>query len=281
MRILACFGLLLVFAKGAAAGTVTGVVHNGTDGSLAAGVDVILIQLQGGMEPVANTKSDAKGNYKFDNPAIGQQPMLIRAVYHGVMFHQPLTPGRNTVDVTVFEPSTDPKIMNMGSRVIVFQPNGSMLLVGEEYALQNQSQPPKAYFSAKGDFEFQIPEGTQVSQVSANAVLRGNRRRRLIRVAARLEKSPYPSPGLVQRVVPLGAGVQHHAATRHFSEHGVQRRCVRPHEPRALPEPAAAARARSASTGSQSPVTSRTARPGALTPRLKSPQTGPPSPSAN
>jgi hypothetical protein len=166
VRILACFGLLLVFAEGAAAGTVTGVVHNGTDGSLAAGVDVILIQLQGGMEPVANTKSDAKGNYKFDNPAIGQQPMLIRAVYHGVMFHQPLTPGRNTVDVTVFEPSTDPKIMNMGSRVIVFQPNGSMLLVGEEYALQNQSQPPKAYFSAKGDFEFQIPEGTQVSQVS-------------------------------------------------------------------------------------------------------------------
>jgi hypothetical protein len=70
------------------------------------------------------------------------------------------------VDVTVFEPSTDPKILNMGSRVIVFQPNGAMLLVGEEYALQNQSQPPKAYFSAKGDFEFQIPEGAQVSQVS-------------------------------------------------------------------------------------------------------------------
>jgi hypothetical protein len=170
LRIIPCFGLLpvflLLFANSAAAGTVTGVVHNGTDGSLAGGVDVILIQLQGGMEPVANTKSDAKGNYKFDNPAIGQQPMLIRAVYHGVMFHQPLTPGRNTVDVTVFEPSTDPKIMNMGSRVIVFQPNGSMLLVGEEYALQNQSQPPKAYFSAKGDFEFQIPEGAQVSQVS-------------------------------------------------------------------------------------------------------------------
>jgi hypothetical protein len=167
LKIIACFCMLLVFAKGAAAGTVTGVVHNGTDGSLAAGVDVILIQLQGGMQPVANTKSDAKGNYKFDNPAIGQQPMLIRAVYHGVMFHQPLTPGHNTVDVTVFEPSTDSKILNMGSRVIVFQPNGSMLLVGEEYALQNQSQPPKAYFSEKGDFEFQVPEGGQLSQVSS------------------------------------------------------------------------------------------------------------------
>jgi hypothetical protein len=166
-RALVCLGLLLAFATAAAAGTVTGVVHNGTDGKIAAGVDVILIQLQGGMQPVANTKSDSKGAYKFDFPAIGQQPMLIRAVYHGVMFHQPLPPGRATVDVTVFEPSADSKIVNVGSRVIVFQPNGSNLLVGEEYALQNQSQPPKAYFSDKGDFQFQLPQGAQLGQVSS------------------------------------------------------------------------------------------------------------------
>ena len=166
-RALVCLGLLLAFASAAAAGTVTGVVHNGTDGKIAAGVDVILIQLQGGMQPVANTKSDSKGAYKFDFPAIGQQPMLIRAVYHGVMFHQPLPPGRATVDVTVFEPSADSKIVNVGSRVIVFQPNGSNLLVGEEYALQNQSQPPRAYFSDKGDFQFQLPQGAQLGQVSS------------------------------------------------------------------------------------------------------------------
>jgi hypothetical protein len=93
--------------------------------------------------------------------------MLIRAVYHGVMFHQPLPPGRDKVDVTVFEPSADSKIVNVGSRVIVLQPNGSNLLVGEEYALQNQSQPPKAYFSEKGDFEFQLPQGSQLGQVSS------------------------------------------------------------------------------------------------------------------
>ncbi len=34
--------------------------------------------------------------------------MLIRAVYRGVIFHQPLTPGTPTVDVTVFEPTTNP-----------------------------------------------------------------------------------------------------------------------------------------------------------------------------
>ena len=42
---------------------------------------MILIQLQGGMQPVANTKTDAQGHYSFDNPALGAAPMLIRAVY--------------------------------------------------------------------------------------------------------------------------------------------------------------------------------------------------------
>jgi hypothetical protein len=164
---LACAILLLAFATAAAAGTVTGVIHNGTDGKIAAGVDVILIQLQGGMQPVVNTKSDAKGAYKFDFPAIGQQPMLIRAVYHGVMFHQPLPPGRDNVDVTVYEPSADSKMVNVGQRVIVLQPNGSNLMVGEEYTLQNQSQPPKAFFNEKGDFAFDLPQGAQLGQVSS------------------------------------------------------------------------------------------------------------------
>ena len=164
---LPCFGLFLAFATAAAAGTVTGVIHNGTDGKIAAGVDVILIQLQGGMQPVVNTKSDAQGAYKFDFPAIGQQPMLIRAVYHGVMFHQPLPPGRDNVDVTVYEPSADSKMVNVGSRMIVLQPNGSNLMVGEEYALQNQSKPPKAFFNEKGDFAFDLPQGAQLGQVSS------------------------------------------------------------------------------------------------------------------
>ncbi len=167
LHLAAAISLALIFAVAASAGTVTGVVHNGTSGKLAAGVDVILIQLQGGMQPVANTKTDAEGKYKIDNPAIGQGPMLIRAVYRGVMFHQPLVPGTPTVDVTVYDPTSDAKTMKVGSRLIVFQPNGSNLLVGEEYSLQNQSQPPLAYFNEKGDFNFEVPKGAELSQVSS------------------------------------------------------------------------------------------------------------------
>jgi hypothetical protein len=163
----AAISFALLFAMGACAGTVTGVIKNGTSGKLASGVDVILIQLQGGMQPVANTKTDAQGKYKLDNPAIGQGPMLIRAVYRGVMFHQPLTPGTATVDVTVYDPTSDAKTMKVGSRLIVFQPNGSNLLVGEEYSLQNHSQPPLAYFNDKGDFNFEVPDGAELAQVSS------------------------------------------------------------------------------------------------------------------
>jgi len=60
------------------------------------------------MNVVASTKTDAQGLYHIDNAAIGAGPMLIRAVYRGVFFHQPLTPGTSTVDVTIYEPPRTP-----------------------------------------------------------------------------------------------------------------------------------------------------------------------------
>jgi hypothetical protein len=159
--------LLLLAATGAHAGTVSGVVHNGTNSNKpAAGVDVLLIQLQGGMQVVASTKTDAEGRYHIDNPAIGAGPMLIRAVYRGVNFHQPLTPGTSTVDVTVYEPTTNPLSVQVPLRLIVFQPSGDKLMVGEEYSIQNNSNPPAAYYKQEGNFEFTVPAGAELEQVS-------------------------------------------------------------------------------------------------------------------
>jgi hypothetical protein len=159
--------LLLLAAATAHAGTVTGIVHNGTNGNkAAAGVDVLLIQLQGGMQVVASTKTDAQGAYHIDNPAIGAGPMLIRAVYRGVNFHQPLTPGSTTVDVTVYEPTTNSKALQVPLRLLVFQPNGDKLMVGEEYSITNNSNPPAAYFKQDGNFDFTVPDGAELGPVS-------------------------------------------------------------------------------------------------------------------
>ncbi|MBZ5642392.1 MAG: hypothetical protein LAO19_06510, partial [Acidobacteriia bacterium] len=78
LRRIALLLCLCLAAASAQAGTVSGVVHNGTNANKpAADCDVLLIQLMGGMQVVANTKTDAQGAYHFDNPAIGNGPMLI------------------------------------------------------------------------------------------------------------------------------------------------------------------------------------------------------------
>jgi hypothetical protein len=159
---------LAVIAPAVRAGTVRGTVNNATTGKPGVGVEVVLIQLQGGMTPVANTKSDASGQFTFDNPSIGAQPMLVRAIYKGVNFHQPLPPGKNSVSVDVFEPTSDAKTISVPSRVIIFQPNGSSLIVGEEYGVKNDATPPQAYFRTDGNFELLLPEMAELKQIAAS-----------------------------------------------------------------------------------------------------------------
>ena len=159
---------LLLLAVSGRAGVLHGTVKNGTSGKAAAGVEVILIQLQGGMQPVANSRTDAQGQFSFDNPSLGAQPMLVRAVYKGINFHQPVPPGRSDVEVSIFEPSKDPKTISVASRIIFFQPSGANLTVAEEYSIQNNSQPPQAYFRTEGNFEFVIPDNAKLQQVAAS-----------------------------------------------------------------------------------------------------------------
>jgi hypothetical protein len=159
--------LLVATASSTFAGTVTGTVRNGTTGKPAAGVDMILIQLQGTMQPVANTKTDADGHYKFDHPGLGAGPMLIRAVYRGVNYHEPATPDKTTVDMMVYEPTDKPSAIAVTVHAVIVQPEGSDLSVTEEYSISNKTQPPVAYYRADGNFVFSLPEGAQLGNVSA------------------------------------------------------------------------------------------------------------------
>jgi len=162
--------LLLAIAAGATtatAGTLNGTVKNGTTGQVAAGADVILIQLQGGMQPVANTKTDAQGQFHFDNPQLGTGPMLVRVVYKGVNYHEPITPGKMSATIEVFEPTSDPKSFSIANHAIILQPNGADLMVGEEYMIANKTQPPLAFYRADGSFDFTLPDGADFNQASA------------------------------------------------------------------------------------------------------------------
>jgi hypothetical protein len=158
---------LFATARIAWAGTLEGTVHNGTTGKPAGGVDVILIQLQGGMQPVATTKADTAGRYRFDRPELTGAPMLVRVPYRGVNYHEPVPPGKTTADVQIFEPTQKADAFQVRTRAIVLQPNGDQLLVGEEYTVENHTQPPVAFFKQDGTFEFNVPPDAKLSQVSA------------------------------------------------------------------------------------------------------------------
>lgn len=169
LAILSFVALLVFAALPAFAGTVTGTITNGTTNKPAAGVEMILIQLQGGMQPVANTKTDANGQYRFDHPGLGAGPMLLRAVYRGVNYHEPATPDKTTVNMMVYEPTDKPSAFSVTVHAIIVQPTGSDLTVTEEYNISNKTQPPMAYYRADGSFVFSLPQGAQLSNVAAGA----------------------------------------------------------------------------------------------------------------
>lgn len=166
-KLLFAFLLSCLLASVSFGGTVNGTVSNGTTGKPAAGVEVILIRLQGGMEPVSNTRTDASGHYQLSNPQLGTTPMLLRAVYRGVFYFQPATPGRSTINMKVYEPTQKPGAISVTAHAVIVQPTSSGLSVDEEYSINNQTQPPVAYYRQAGSFLFTVPAGAHLGQVSA------------------------------------------------------------------------------------------------------------------
>jgi hypothetical protein len=168
-KIVLAAAILLIWAapQARADGSVTGTIKDGTRGTPAASVQVELIDLQGGMDTVATTRTDAQGRFHFENPGLGRRPMLLRAVYRGVNFHEPVPPGTATVSVEVYDPSKDPKTISIPSLAVVFQPSDTSLLVGEEYTVENDSKPPVAYFREGDDFEFELPEKAELGETAA------------------------------------------------------------------------------------------------------------------
>lgn len=163
----ALFVLLLIPFSAARAGTVRGTVKNGTTGQVAAGVELTLVAPMGGMREVAHAKSGAQGEFTFDHPNLGTQPMLVQANYRGVHFNAMVPPGTATVELDIYEPSKDPKTIDVPSHFVVIQPNGNTLKVGEEYQIANKSQPPYAYFRTEGTFDFALPEKAELQGVQA------------------------------------------------------------------------------------------------------------------
>src|SRR5258708_30294526 len=95
-RLILLGALVLAPLAIAEAGTVHGTVVNGTTGKPAAGIDLVLIQLQGGMQEVAHSKSGAQGEVTFYHPGLRAPPMLVPAGDPRVNFHRAPPPRTHT-----------------------------------------------------------------------------------------------------------------------------------------------------------------------------------------
>ena len=153
------------------AGTASGTVINRTTGKPVPNADLDLLSPTQGMKVLASVKSDAQGQFTATSDAIGAGPVLIRVTYQGVSFNTFLPPGRPQIEVEVYDVSKDPKLITPASHVVIFQTRGDKLIGAEEYVVQNSSQPQVAFFRTEGNFDFVIPEGATLQQVSTTGSL--------------------------------------------------------------------------------------------------------------
>ena len=158
-RIAVVPALLLAMALAASA-AITGQVQNGSHGDQPVqGAEVTLVQLQGTMQPVAHTTTDAAGKFQFSQSTPAGQPMLVRVVYEGVPYFQPLPPGQTDATVEVFDASSDASKLQLESIVMVVQPAGKWLAIIEQDEINNQEK--RAYYKKGGLFQFRVPPGVK------------------------------------------------------------------------------------------------------------------------
>jgi hypothetical protein len=144
----------------ALAGTVT----NGTTNKPAAGDEVILIKLANGMQPEANTRTDAAGKFNFNLKADDAGgPHLIRVIHQGVTYHQMAPPGVATVSMDVYDVSKKLAGISVTADVMRFEAQGTELQGLRLFAVDNNSQPPRTQMNDQ-NFEFYLPDGAQLDQ---------------------------------------------------------------------------------------------------------------------
>jgi hypothetical protein len=158
--------LLFVCSVAAMADTLKGIVQNSTTNKPSAGDEVTLKRIGNGMEDVAKTKTNAKGEFSFNVPP-AQRPYIIWVQHQGVTYTQAGLPGGVPVAVRVFDSAAKLSEITIGQHVLAFQTSGDgTTLNGEEfYTVGNQSTPPRT-LTGQHTLEVYLPEGATITETS-------------------------------------------------------------------------------------------------------------------
>ncbi len=147
-----------------AAQPLTGTVTNKTNGKPAAGDQVVLIQLQQGMQESTRTTTDAHGHFSLEVPDDGIH--LVRVTHEKAAYFQPVQPDQHTVAVTVYDAA--PNVPGVGTEVeeLHVEATPTELHVVEVLQVLNTSAPPRTQFGPNG-YEFYLPKGSLIGRTGA------------------------------------------------------------------------------------------------------------------
>jgi hypothetical protein len=159
---LASVAVLCLGTLGASGQVLRGNVVNGTTKKPVAGETVVLIKPDQGMTEEARTKTNARGEFRFELPN-SQSMRAVRVTHDKVSFFQRVLPGSTSVSVTVYESAPEVPGVRQVSRSVILQAQGNALEVIELFDVVNESQPPRT----QPTLSFYLPDGATVESGTA------------------------------------------------------------------------------------------------------------------
>jgi hypothetical protein len=165
LGLLSALALMLCFSTAAlGANSIRGSVRNQSRGEPAAGDDVILIRLDGGMQKEARTKTDALWAFTLDvqHP---DKPYLVRAIHQGVSYDQPVS-ARQALAIEVFDAAAQVQGIIGTIEILRTGINGDLLHISDMVEIKNASSPPLTQ-AGERPFEVYLPANARIDSVLA------------------------------------------------------------------------------------------------------------------
>ncbi len=164
-RLLPTLALMLCFSTVAlGANSISGSVRNQSRGEPAAGDEVFLLRLDGGMQEEARAKTDAQGAFTLDVQHPDKQ-YLVRVFHQGVSYDQQGSAGQ-ALAIEVFDAAPQVRGITGTIEILRTGANGHLLHVSDMVEIKNASSPPLTQ-AGERTFEVYLPANARIDSVLA------------------------------------------------------------------------------------------------------------------